>query len=93
MPKVSSAMDDMEYEAEEGARMLDVCRMSGSSVPFGCTIGQCGTCLTKVLAGKENLSKMESQEKQTLEMFGALDDEHRLMCQCKLHGDVELDIP
>ena len=93
MAKVNFLMDSLEHDADAGEKMVDVCRDAGSSIPFGCTNGVCGTCITKVVSGMENLSEMEEHEKQTLEMFGALDGEHRLMCQCRLNGDVEVDNP
>lgn len=93
MVKVRFAMDDFEVEVKEGSRLVDVARDSGSSIPFGCTNGVCGTCLCKVEDGKEGLSEPSPREQQTLEMFGADDGEHRLACQCIVIGDVTLDNP
>lgn len=86
-------MDDIEYEAAEGEKLVDVARRAGSSIPFGCTNGICGTCIVRATKGKENLSEQDSEEAMTLEMFGADDPEHRLACQCVLKGDVTLDNP
>lgn len=93
MAKIEFVMDEVSVDVETGVKLLDVCRDVGSSIPFGCTNGVCGTCITKIIKGKENLSLMEAREKNTLEMFGALDGEHRLACQCRVNGDVTLDNP
>lgn len=93
MVSVEFVMDDIVAEVEDGAKMVDVCKQNGSSVPFGCTNGVCGTCITKVVSGNNNLSSIGPREKQTLEMFGADDGDHRLLCQCTVHGDVTLDSP
>lgn len=94
MAKVEFVGDEIVSEVEEGSKLVDVAKESGSSLPFGCTNGVCGTCICKVVGGKENLSEMQPvPERQTLEMFGALDGEHRLACQCIVNGDVQLDNP
>ena len=86
-------MDDLTVEVADGEKMVDVAKQNGSSVPFGCTNGVCGTCITKIVSGNENLSAPGPRESQTLEMFGADGGEHRLLCQCTVHGDVTLDSP
>lgn len=93
MARVDLRMDEMIVEVADGSKMIDVCKNNGSSVPFGCANGVCGTCITKIVSGNENLSSLGSREQQTLEMFGAGDGEHRLLCQCTVHGDVILDNP
>lgn len=93
MAKVSFEMDDIDYEAPEGAKLVDVCREAGSSIPFGCTNGICGTCIVRVTTGAANLSEQDAEEAMTLEMFGADEPEHRLACQCLVKGDVTLDNP
>jgi ferredoxin len=93
MAKVNFVMDELSVEVLEGSRLLQIAKDSGSSIPFGCTNGVCGTCITKVVEGNDNLSAMELREQDTLEMFGADDGEHRLACQCRVNGDVTLDNP
>ncbi len=93
MAKVRFEMDGIEYDAADGAKLVDVCRDAGSSIPFGCTNGICGTCIVSVKNGSENLSPKDAEEGHTLEMFGAEEPEHRLACQCVVHGDVDLDNP
>lgn len=93
MGKVTFEMDDIEYDADEGEKLVDVARRAGSSIPFGCTNGICGTCIVQVTKGRKNLSEQDPDEEMTLEMFGADKPEHRLACQCSVQGDVTLDNP
>ena len=75
-----------EIELADGSAILDAAETLG--VCFGCQAGNCGSCLTRVTAGMENLGDYSDNEKA----FG-LDDGERLMCQCKiLGGQVTLDI-
>ena len=48
---------------------------------FGCQDGICGTCLSEVLSGMENLT-----EKTHAENDMGLEGSQRLMCQCKAKG-------
>lgn len=58
-------------------------------VPFGCQAGVCGTCITTVSEGMENLAEPDDEEKA----FGLAENE-RLICQCKIkQGSVTLDVP
>lgn len=93
MAKISFEMDGITYETEPGQLLVDICREAGSSIPFGCTNGICGTCIISVLEGMDNLSEQEPDEEMTLEMFGADKPEHRLACQCRVDGDVTIDNP
>jgi ferredoxin len=72
-------------ELEDGESIRDACERLG--VKFSCQNGLCGTCMTDVVEGKENLSEMTEQEK----MFH-LDEDLRLACQCKIKsGEVVID--
>lgn len=93
MAKVTFDMDGIETEVEEGEKLVDVARKAGSSIPFGCTNGICGTCIVTVTEGQDNLNEKDPDEEMTLEMFGADKPEHRLACQCKVSGDVKIDNP
>jgi len=93
MVSVEFLSDDIIVEVPEGSKMVDVARQNGASVPFGCANGVCGTCISKIVSGNENLSQPGPREQQTLEMFGADGGEHRLLCQCIVNGDVKVDNP
>jgi ferredoxin len=64
----------------DGGSIIAACEELG--VPFGCQSGNCGTCLTVVLDGMENLSSPSPEEND----FG-LNAEERLMCQCRITGN------
>lgn len=91
MPKVTITTDDMTIEVKEGYQLIDMCEDHDTSILFGCRDGACGACMVKVLDGAENLSKMEDDEKDFLETMAAEDNE-RLACQCKVTGDVTLEV-
>lgn len=72
-------------EINEGDNHLELCQRV--DIPFSCEDGKCGTCLSEVISGMENLTEITEKEKQ----FG-LEENERLMCQCKLTGgEVEID--
>lgn len=71
----------------DNAELLDAAGDLG--VPFGCQLGNCGTCLTTVLEGLDNLNEPHPAEKA----FG-VNAQERLICQCTiLQGTVLLDVP
>ena len=47
--------------------------------------------MVKVVDGADHLSKMDEDEKDFLETMAAEPDE-RLACQCKVYGDVTLEV-
>lgn len=72
-------------EVEDGEKIREAAEKLG--VKFSCRNGLCGTCMTEIVKGKENLSELTAQEK----VFH-LDEEMRLMCQCKIKsGDVVIE--
>ncbi len=79
-----------EAEAAQDEPLIHVCKRTGAAILFGCEVGVCGTCMINVLEGKGNLSAPESQEKDSLVMFSAKDNQ-RLACQCKVKGDVKIE--
>jgi ferredoxin len=47
--------------------------------------------MVRVVSNPQNLSKMEDHERDFLETMAARDDE-RLACQCKVLGDVTIEV-
>jgi ferredoxin len=90
MPTIKYIPDDKEIKCTKKDNLIDVANKADLTIPFGCTDGLCGTCIVTVKKGKENLTKKTEQEKETLELFEANEDQ-RLACQCKILDDVELD--
>ena len=91
MAKVIFKNNGEEANAEDDGRLQQTIQTAGWPVAFACEDGVCGTCLIHVTEGAENLSEMDEREKQTLEMMGMDDGEHRLACQCKVKGDVTIE--
>ena len=54
--------------------------------------GTCHTCLMQVVDGSENLSAIETWEREGLDELGvtvnAAGEPYRLACQARVHGDV-----
>jgi ferredoxin, 2Fe-2S len=53
----------------------------------------CTTCHVIVTKGLENLSEMDDDEADRLDMAAGLTLKSRLGCQCIVEGDVEVEIP
>ncbi len=82
--------DGKKVKCEKGDKLIDIANKEDLTIPFGCTDGLCGTCIVTVNEGTKNLTEKTGQEKETLELFEATENQ-RLACQCKVLGDVELD--
>lgn len=92
MPKVIFIADNKSTEAPEGELLRETCQRSDFTLPFGCENGVCGTCLIAIKEGADNLTEKTPQEKETLEVLMAYEDQ-RLACQCHLKGgDVTFDL-
>jgi ferredoxin len=91
MPKVTITTDELTIDVKEGYQLIDMCEDHDTSILFGCRDGACGACMVKVLEGSEHISKMESDEKDFLETMAAEENE-RLACQCKVFGDVKIEV-
>ena len=53
----------------------------------------CTTCHVYIKSGMQNLSEMEENEEDRIDMADNLTLESRLACQCEIHGDVTVLIP
>lgn len=91
MPKITFKNTNQQAIITAGGAIKDATKDQGWPIAYGCEDGVCGTCIVKVAEGKENISPMEEQEAQTLEMMCMNDGEHRLCCQCKANGDVAIE--
>jgi len=89
--KVTIITDNKSHEAESGAALIDLLENEDTSILFGCRDGACGACICKVIEGPENLSPMLNDERDFLETMAAEDSE-RLICQCRVTGDVSLEV-
>ena len=91
MPKVTVTTDNLTIDVKEDYPLIDMCEDYDTSILFGCRDGACGACMVRVKEGKENLSPMGEDEKDFLETMAAEEDE-RLACQCRVKGDVVLEV-
>ncbi|MFH1283981.1 MAG: 2Fe-2S iron-sulfur cluster-binding protein [Candidatus Peregrinibacteria bacterium] len=91
MPKVKFQNTGAEAEVEVGTPLMDVTRKNGWPIAYGCEDGMCGTCIVKIIEGKENLTPMAEKEKQTLSVMSMDDGQYRLACQCVINGDVTIE--
>lgn len=91
MPKVEITTDNKTIDVADGYALIDMCDDHDTSILFGCRDGACGACMVRVLDGVENLSPMQDDERDFLETMAAEPDE-RLACQCRVRGDVRLEV-
>ncbi|WP_425090870.1 2Fe-2S iron-sulfur cluster-binding protein [Tropicimonas sp. S265A] len=75
----------MTVNVPEGTRIIEISEKIGAGITYGCRAGECGTCLTHVVDGAENLSDPSALELRVLKenLAGRQD---RLACQCQILG-------
>ncbi len=80
--------------ADKGENILDVTMEHNVKLQHNCG-GVCGctTCHVYIKSGMENLSEMEENEEDRIDMAENLTLESRLACQCEIHGDITLLVP
>ncbi len=70
-----------------GTRIIEVSEKVGAGIVYGCRESDCGTCLTVVVDGMDNLSEPSNFELATLAEKKA-GPNMRLACQTLVLGDV-----
>jgi 2Fe-2S ferredoxin len=96
MPKVRVLPLNLEFEALEGATIMEAAEARGYYWPTTCGgEGRCTTCACVVVSGMEHLSpRGRSEERVLTEERGPSVLQHpvRLACQARLQGgDVEVE--
>jgi ferredoxin len=91
MPKITITTDKKTIDVTSGYAMIDLCEEHDTSILFGCRDGACGACMIRVLESPQNLSPMQESERDFLETMAAEPNE-RLACQCKVLGDVKIEV-
>jgi ferredoxin len=71
--------EEEEREVADGSNVMEACEDMG--LPFGCTDGICGTCMSVPSAGAFNLESMTEKE-----LDFDLPKGQRLACQCVIKG-------
>ena len=91
MHKITITTDDKTIEVRDQYPMIDMSEEHDTSILFGCRDGACGACMIKVIDGAKNLTSMGEDEKDFLATMAA-EPEERLACQCKVLGDVKIEV-
>ena len=76
--------------AKIGEKLLDIAEASQVPIDSGCRMGMCGSDPVRILEGEENLSKVRSAERRTLERLG-LGAGCRMACVSRVEGPVVVD--
>ena len=94
MPRIFFRDKGVTLEVEEGVSILDAALEHGVELYHTCGgNASCSTCRVLVLKGVENLSGIETAERQVLDAFD-LQAPFRLGCQAEvLKGEIEVEIP
>ena len=76
--------DNIRVKVPVGMTMRAAAEKSGSSMEFGCRVGDCTTCVAHVKEGMLCLSDKTEKELAALKMISEDISELRLMCQCRV---------
>ncbi|HEX9179250.1 MAG TPA: 2Fe-2S iron-sulfur cluster binding domain-containing protein [Burkholderiales bacterium] len=90
MPKARVTFEDvgLTVTVPAGTRLIEVSEKIGAGITYGCREGECGTCLTRIVSGQENLAPPSVLEDQVLKDIEA-PGRHRLACQAQcLQGEI-----
>jgi 2Fe-2S ferredoxin len=90
-------VDDTNYPFGDHGKpgsLLDIALANDIELEHNCG-GSCActTCHVIVREGKENLSEMQDDEEDRLDMAEGLTIHSRLGCQAVVHGDVVVEVP
>ena len=85
--------DNIKVNVSNGKSLREIARKSGASMEFGCRVGDCATCVARVLKGQELLNSINDKEILALHTIGEDVENLRLMCQCYIEaeeGEIEI---
>ena len=90
-------VDDAKYPLADHGKpgsLLDIALANDVPLEHNCG-GSCActTCHVVVREGEENLSEMQADEEDRLDMAEGLTIHSRLGCQAVVHGDVVVEVP
>ncbi len=74
-----------KYEGSSAETLLMIAEKCGIDVPYSCRVGQCGTCVTRVLEGEVEMDVEEGLDP------GLRTQGYRLLCVGRARGVVRLD--
>ncbi len=82
MPTLTIMPSGKTFQAETGARLLDVILASGEEIAHKCDAkAECGSCHVFVLDGRKSLSKIQRVENERLDAVVGVGSKSRLACQ------------
>ena len=84
MATVYFADDNIRVKVPVGMSLRQVAQKTGSSLEFGCRVGDCTTCAAHVTSGMLYLSDKTEKEMNALQMIASDIGEMRLLCQCSV---------
>ncbi|QND87024.1 (2Fe-2S)-binding protein [Chromobacterium vaccinii] len=82
----------LELPAESPLIDLEFEYYGEQHLSFGCRSGVCGVCLVKVHHGASLLGPVAENERDFVQRMGFESGPYRLACQCRLNGDVTLEV-
>lgn len=79
--------DNIKIKAPKESKMRTIATKAGSSMQFGCRVGDCGTCLATIEEGMQFLNPLTEKEIKLLEIMGSTNAKERLLCQVTVISD------
>ncbi len=93
MPKITFHPSNQVIDAQKGESILDIALNAGISIQHACGgFCACTTCHCLIEQGTDQLSQMDDDERERLEVLGGRTERSRLACQAKVLGDVTLTV-
>jgi len=79
--------DNIRLKVPVGMSLREAAQKSGSSMEFGCRVGDCTVCAGHVRQGMFFLNDKTEKELDTLRLIDDEGGELRLMCQCRVASE------
>ena len=91
MPKITILPQNASADVDPGLTLLAAGEKAGVEMEAGCFNCSCGTCVTEVVRGMENLDAPTPEELDVLDQWNKDPEKYRLTCCVKLlKGEVVL---
>lgn len=84
-------VNNQEIEVESGKHLSETLDATNSPILFGCRTGICGTCLIKIIDGKENINPPCADETEFLEIVAEGKSNLRLACKVIINGNIQIE--
>ena len=80
-----------EFTLRPGLGLMALAALEKAPLEFDCREADCGICIVRVVSGADQLTAPTVREADFLRAMHA-DPDERLACQCRVKGDVALNI-